>query len=285
MRITLHELADAAEYIDESSFRLNAHPDWLNGREIPTGLYELPRRSSEAHLYRLNHSLGDAVIERAKSRELPSMEIFFDLSNHSGKISILESLRGLSGWLAASVFTVDTLDQTEDHILLSAISDTGAALSDDASIRLLKLGAQTGSSASPTPEIIEFLNADLSRRRQEIQRSISERNGRFFEEEAEKLDGWADDLKIGLEREIKDIDRQIKESRRAAVSALTLEEKLAGQKHIKSLEALRTQKRRSLFDAQDEIDKQRSELIAQIEGKLAQKTEQAPLFIIHWTLR
>lgn len=36
-----------------------------------------------------------------------------------------------------------------------------------------------------------------------IQRTISRRNARFFEAEAEKLDGWADDLKLGLEREIK----------------------------------------------------------------------------------
>ena len=84
-----------------------------------------------------------------------------------------------------------------------------------------------------------------------IQHSISERSGRFFEMEAEKLDGWADYLNVGLEREIKEIDRQIKEARRAATVALTLEEKLAGQKIIKSLEILRNQKRRSLFDAQD----------------------------------
>lgn len=57
---------------------------------------------------------------------------------------------------------------------------------------------------------------------------ISERNGKLFEEEAAKLDGWADDLKVGLEREIKDLDRQLKEARRAARAALTLEEKLAG---------------------------------------------------------
>ena len=72
-----------------------------------------------------------------------------------------------------------------------------------------------------------------------IQRGISERNARFFEAEADKLDGWADDLKIGLEREIKELDRQIKEARRAATTALTLEEKLAGQKQIKALEAQR----------------------------------------------
>lgn len=58
-------------------------------------------------------------------------------------------------------------------------------------------------------------------------------------------DGRADDLKLGLEREIKGIDRQIKEARRAATVAFALEEKLAGQKQIKVLESQRDAKRRS----------------------------------------
>jgi adenine-specific DNA-methyltransferase len=117
-----------------------------------------------------------------------------------------------------------------------------------------------------------------------IQRGISERNARFFEAEAEKLDGWADDLKVGLEREIKDLDRQVKEVRRAATMALTLEEKLAGQKQVRALEGQRNEKRRALFDAQDRVDKQREELIAKIEGKLQQHIALARLFAIHWTL-
>jgi hypothetical protein len=124
----------------------------------------------------------------------------------------------------------------------------------------------------------------MHRQQADIQRTISERNARFFETEADKLDGWADDLKVGLEREIKEIDRQIKEARRAATTALTLEEKLSGQKQIKTLEALRNSKRRSLFDAQDEIDKQRTGLIAQIEAKLEQKTDLTSLFTIRWAL-
>jgi len=35
---------------------------------------------------------------------------------------------------------------------------------------------------------------------------------RFFGIETDKLDGWADDLKLGLEREIREMDRVIKES-------------------------------------------------------------------------
>ncbi len=124
----------------------------------------------------------------------------------------------------------------------------------------------------------------LNQRQAAIQREISERNARFFEAEAEKLDGWADDLKLGLEREIKELDRQIKEARRAATAALTLEEKLAGQKQIKALEAQRNQKRRSLFDAQDEVDRQREELIEEIEGKLQQRVSREPLFLLRWQI-
>jgi adenine-specific DNA-methyltransferase len=72
MRLTQHELADCAEFQGDSSFRLNDNPF---GGAIPLGLYELPRRSGEAHLYRLGHPLADAVIERAKARELPAAEI------------------------------------------------------------------------------------------------------------------------------------------------------------------------------------------------------------------
>ena len=68
-------------------------------------------------------------------------------------------------------------------------------------------------------------------------KEISERNARFFEAEADKLDGWADDLKIGLEREIKELDRQIKEARRAATAALTLEEKLLVRNRSKAWRA------------------------------------------------
>lgn len=94
-----------------------------------------------------------------------------------------------------------------------------------------------------------------------IQKGISERNGRFFEAEAEKLEGWADDLKLGLEREIKELDRLIKEARRAAPTALSREDKLAGQKQIKALESQHSQKRRMQFDAQDEVDRKRRQLI------------------------
>jgi len=186
--------------------------------------------------------------------------------------------------MKASVFTIESLDQAEDHLLITAVTDQGHMLEEETATRLLSIPAQIAGyvSAPPPAEIL----ADAARQRQfAIQKEISERNARFFEAEAEKLDSWADDLKVGLEREIKELDRQIKEARRTTTAAFTLEEKLAGQKQIKALESQRNQKRRSLFDAQDDVDRQREALIAQIEGKLRQKESVQPLFLIRWLLK
>jgi len=42
--------------------------------------------------------------------------------------------------------------------------------------------------------------------------------------------------------------------------------------------------RRGLFDTQDEIDRRREQLIADIEGKLQQRISRQSLFLIRWTL-
>ena len=286
MQLTRHELDGQAEFLGDASFRLTANPFPQQAAVIPMGLYELPRRSGEAHLYRLNHPLAEALIANAKSRDLPAAEIHFDYGHHDGKVTTLEPLIGKTGWLALSSFSVEALDQAEDHLIISAVTDDGQTLDEEVAQRLLTLPCS--SAPHPLPQgkcgIQPTLKTLTQARQANIERVISGRNARFFAAEADKLDGWADDLKMGLEREIKEIDRQIKEVRRAATTALTLEEKLAGQKQIKALEAQRNQKRRSLFDAQDQVDKQREELIAVIEGKLNQATTLQPLFMLRWNL-
>lgn len=280
--ITRHELSDHTEFLDDSSFRLKSCPF---GDGIPLGLYELPRRSGEAHLYRMAHPLAEKVLEQAKGHTLPYAEITFDYGKHDGRITILEPLRGKGGNLRLGLFTVESLDQAEDHLILSGATDDGQPLDEDQLRRFFSLPARNNDSALPLgEESASALERLASERQVAIQRAISERNARFFEDEAEKLEGWADDLKLGLEREIKELDKQIKDARRAATAALTLEEKLAGQKKIKLLEAQRNEKRRTLFDAQDQVDRQREELIATIEGKLAQRAESKQLFVIRWRI-
>ena len=286
MQLTEFELGAHAQFLNSgSAFRLNSLPPAGGIRDVPLGLYELPRRSGEAHLYRLGHPLAEWVLRQAKSRDLPSAEITFDYTGHRSPIAVVMPYVGQTGELLLCQLTVEALEQAEDYLLFAAITHNGQLLEEDASRRLFSLSASSvkaiHSSNGHTPPKLQDA---VTQQQDAILRKISARNTEFFEQEAEKLDNWADDLKVALEREIKELDRQIKEARRAATAALTLEEKLAGQRQIKALEGQRNSKRRALFDAQDEIDRRRESLIGQIESKLEQQISLSTLLSIQWRL-
>ncbi|VGO18537.1 SNF2-related protein [Pontiella sulfatireligans] len=65
IRLSRHELSGHAEFQGEGSFRLLTAPFSEIAEKTPIGLYELPRRTGEAHLYRIGHPLADAVIRTA----------------------------------------------------------------------------------------------------------------------------------------------------------------------------------------------------------------------------
>ena len=282
MDLTQFVLGENAEFKeDQSCFRLKKNPFDTNAN-IPIGLYELPRRTGEAHLFRLQHPLAQHILKNATEKELPPSEIAFRYDGLK-KITILEPYIGKSGELQLSLFTIKSLDQEEDYLIFSALAEDGAFLEEDAARRLFSLSAESvNPTASPIPDT--RLTEQTERRKVDIQRTISERNAKFFEAEAEKLDNWADDLKVALEREIKEIDKEIREIKRTATIALSLEEKLAGQKQIRALEGTRNGKRKALFEAQDEIDRKRDELIGEIEGKLIQALNSKEIFSIRWRL-
>jgi adenine-specific DNA-methyltransferase len=220
----------------------------------------------------------------------PDLELQIDYSNHVGKISVLEPLRGRTGMLRLDCLTVETLGQAEDHLLLSVITDDGTVVPEDVAVRFLTIPGAVdrvrGQMVLDSRERLDTRRARLAdvTRDQEaaVRRGVSERSATAFEAEAEKLDGWADDLKLGLEREIKELDRQIREARKAARIAVSLEEKLASQKRMKTLESERSNRRRALFESQDEIDRKRGELIAQLEAQLTQKVTSECLFSVPW---
>lgn len=126
---------------------------------------------------------------------------------------------------------------------------------------------------------------DLQTRKRSLLREINQRNLGYFQQEVEKLDAWADDLKFGLEQEIKDIDKEIKEIRRTAAISPTLDEKLQWQKRQRELEGKRSKLRRELFSRQDEVEAQRNDLIETLEAQLRQQVQEQILFTIEWGLK
>ena len=106
----------------------------------------------------------------------------------------------------------------------------------------------------------------------------------FFSEEIDKLDTWADDQKQGHEQSIKDLEKLIKEVRKQAKTAMSLEEKLEFQKQQRNMESKRNKLRKELFDRQDDVDVKRDQLIELLEQKLEQKISEQPIFTIRWSV-
>ncbi len=114
---------------------------------------------------------------------------------------------------------------------------------------------------------------------------IEERNSNFFDDEIKKLDNWADDLKKGLETEIKNLDRDIKQQKREAKKIVILKEKLKIQRQIKDMEKKRKEKRAKLYEEQDSVEKRKEDLIDNIEKRLKQKIEVEEIFKIQWNIK
>lgn len=267
---------------DHDGFTLKNSPSpELDGIEL--GRYELPRRVGEAHLYRLSHPLAVWITEQAKTKQLPGARLVFDYDGYGTQVSTLKAYRGQTGWLSVNLLSVDALGQQEQHLIVAATTADGVALAEDDPAKLLRFPAQL-QSAGLFNAADGALAADMETRKLQLLRGINQRNLGFFEQEVEKLDAWADDLKLGLEQEIKDIDTEIKEMRRTAATSPTLEEKLVHQKAQRDLESKRNKLRRDLFNRQDEVESQRNDLITQLEVQLQQQVHEQSLFTIEWEL-
>lgn len=286
MDLTRAELGRNADF-DADGFRL-LHSPCADLEGIALGRYELPRRSGDSHLYRIGHPLAAWVTQQAISRQLPAQlpteRLVFDYDGYGTQVSTLKAHRGQTGWLTVSLISVDALGQQEQHLIVAAATAQGVALAEDDPEKLLRLPAHQ-KAAGLFSATDDTLSADLASRKVQVLREINQRNLGYFEQELLKLDAWADDLKLGLEQEIKTIDAGIKEVRRLAATAPTLEEKLAQQRHQRDMEAKRSKLRRELFSRQDAIESERNDLISALEIQMRQKVHELTLFTIEWELK
>lgn len=280
-RLTRHALEPFADFDgDHYSFMLRKNP--FVDLDIPAGPYEMGRAVEHAHIYRPGHPLADKLIGQAATRELTPACIVFDYSAHGKKVSVLEPFVGSGGVLEVNKLSVEALE-AEDFIIFAGRTDDGRLLDEDICRRLLLLPGKVQSDDAGTGEAAG-LDEVLDIEKQKKLKGVEGRNLKFFEEQVGKLDLWTEDLKKGLEQEIKDLDRDIRQVKRDSKLAPTLNEKLELQKEIKRMEQMRTQKRRELFDQQDKVDARRDELINELEGRLKQRMSCVALFTLRWRI-
>lgn len=277
--LTKHELKDNAEFFaDNSGFE-------YSGTLAPVGTYRLPWKNAEEHggnFYRPDSTLAQVVLNTALSRSIVPAHLEFNLSEYPMMISVLKEKAGKSGHLDLSLLTVSSM-QDEQFLILSGQTDEGEIIDAESCNKLLSVPARILTEPIDAPADAVLAGA----REAEIEKHLGDvhkRNIDLFEEEMNKLDRWAEDLKYGLEQELKEIDVDIRQTRKTSKLALSLQDKLDAQKQIKSLEQKRNAKRRRLFDAQDEIDGRRDRLIEDIEKQIRIQSKVEPVFTLRWSL-
>lgn len=286
--LTQYELGDCASFDSQGyAFHLNQLPDGIRPEGISLGQYRLitHKNGVENYHFRLGHPLAEQLIARAKARSLSVSEITFRYNQHRAlnrpRISLVEHLQGQSGWLRLSLLTIAALEPKQ-YLVFSAIDDAAHPIDAETCTRLFMVAGEVGEAWDvPTP-IQTQLEDQFETEKATIVQDVTERNQAYFVAEMDKLDNWAEDLKQGLEQELKELDREIRSTKKEARQASGLDDKVALHKKAKELEKQRHDKRRRLFEAQDEVDERKDDLIEEIEQRLKQRTEEVTLFTIRW---
>lgn len=264
----------------ENSFTLKQNP--FVSEQIHPGPYRIGKNVEDANVYRVGHILAQKVIEQCKSIELPTQEIIFDYS-HTGKIiSILDDLKGKSGWLQLQEISISSFE-TEDYLLFSALTDEGETLDADQCKRLFSLSAQNNSTNENLPEgwQVKF-NEQLHQQKIDIITENAERNTTYFDDEVEKLEKWAEDVRNSLKFELKELEKEIKTRKTEARKLLNLEHKIKEQRTIKELEKKLADKRMNLYSSEDDIDKRKEKMLDDYEKRLKQNETNKTIFTLKW---
>jgi hypothetical protein len=291
--ITKYYLRDTASFDDEKfTFSLDRNPfpraPIHNGPYMILKPMEGQRKSDidvpdDTNIYRVGHVLAQEILSACKLINTQTKELTFDYSNTPTKITALEQYIGQCGWLQINHLTIKSFE-LEDFLVAACFTDEGDTIDDALAQRFFSIQATEGQPIHITDTIDHRLKAVLSVQTQHVISNNANRNKDFFDTEMDKLDLWADDLKLSLEKEINDLDAEIRLLKSDAKKLLNLDAKVKAQRAIKDLERKRTEKRQHLYEAQDEIDERKEKLLDEIEKRLNQEVKTTELFSIKWKM-
>ena len=235
-------------------------------------------------LYRLSHPLGEHVVESAKALPTVPAEIVFDLWGHSARIHAVEVLRGKKGFLTLTRLVVESYER-EEYLLFSGFDENGVSLDQETMEKLFICpGSMVGNFEIPAAVKTRLVAESEQHAKATVSCSL-EQNSVHFNHAREKLEKWADDMVLSVEKALADTKEQIKAQRRQARQAVTLDEQHAIQQQIQKLEKQQRRQRQEIFKVEDEIMEKRDTLIASLERRLAKNSATEELFTIRWAVQ
>ena len=112
---------------------------------------------------------------------------------------------------------------------------------------------------------------------------VSEKNNmQYFQQEEERLEGWAKDMVQRLEIELKNIKELVREKEKQIRLASSMEEKYNLNQELLELNANKSKMRRNLEDNEDAVHEKRKALIEEIKSRMVKDTKLEEIYTIAW---
>lgn len=249
-----------------------------------------------AHTYRLNSSLGEEVINRAKQRELKQTKLIFDLTHNRYKISVLDDYKGKRGYLKATKVSIQSYD-LEEYVIITALTsddkvNSGARegslgyklLDEEVATKIFSLEATLSIKVNIDTNDTKKLKYEYLKQKDIILKENEATNQTHFITQSSKLHKWAEDKLASIEKELKDTKAKIKELNRQSMATENIAEQTDIQLQIKAQEKKRRKIQREIFDIEEEIEEQRDELIEELKKAKKQTVTTNELFTIQWEI-
>ncbi len=183
-------------------------------------------------LYRLNHPLGELVINAAKAEITSTALLEFDLTNYDKQVNALKAYKNQTGTLALEHLSIETNGYYEDYLVFSGKLDNGQELEQNECERLFNLEARRQAISYTAGDLIELQNIN----RQKALEKFEEYKSSAYQEEYSKLNYYMDDILADIQSEIDQLEEDIDQKCKQQKQSKKIDENLMLSSEIEDLE-------------------------------------------------
>jgi len=281
--LTKYLLRDVASFSEEDhTFELKKNP--FPDEAINSGPYRMGKAVDDVNNYRIGHPLAQRVLEMGEASSTPLASLAFDYGSADAKISVLEPLRGESGWLSCAIAKVDAIAD-EERIIFGGQLDIGTPMDPEQARRLFDLPAAVGTVTEPKEGVKKALDGLLAAEGASMQRDMESETGRWYEQESSKLERWAEDRRSALKALLDESEEAYKRAKKAAREAGTMPERLRLETEARKLDQKKDDALKEFEVSSREVRDQKNKLLDELGERVQQRLTSTPLFTIRWSLK
>lgn len=270
--LTRYYLRNKAQFIfDDYTFTLS------NG-----DCYSLNKKREDAKPFLLSGKVAQEMIALGKREDTPLAMLEFDLGSTAKKSTDIAALKSKTGWFKLSNLEVVSDIESHSVLLFIGVTDAGELLSDDQSRFILGLNSTVKKPADKKSDQLEQQHLKI---KQERLKFLEDTDAALMQREFKKFHNWADDRIGFLEADLKEAKKAEKEiDRQAMIDGLSGSEVLALQETLSKAKKKTSRLKREFFDREEEIEKEREEMISHAKLQLDRRIDEEIIFGIQFSI-